>query len=345
MAGKRIGVDLGTATTIIYVAGRGIVLSEPSAAAFRVKTGKVTAVGQKAYDMLCRNPSSISVVCPMREGVVKDFTAMRKMLTVFLKRALGRSVLRPTVIVCVPSSVTGLEKRTLLEIVTSAGAGRACLIEEPLAAAIGAGCEITDARGTMIVDIGGGTTDIAVITMGSVAVSKSIPVAGNNFDEGIIRMLRMERNVVIGEKTAEYIKRSIGCAQLREAELGLTIKGKNYITGLPETTEIDSTDTYLCMREHIEAIIEGIRSVLEISPPELVGDIDVGGIVLTGGGSLLKDLPAAITERTGIRTRLANDPVNCVAKGIGLALEDVDMLSERGYIFKTREEIMGYAES
>ena len=345
MLGKNIGVDLGTTSVIIYAEGRGIVLTEPSVVAYSTKTKRMCAVGRKAFDMLGRNPNSIRVVRPMKDGVVSDFTATRQMLSRYIARVCGNAIFKPNIIVCMPSSVTSLEKRTVLDIVTAAGAGKACLMEEPLAAAIGAGGDITHAGGTMVVDIGGGTTDIAVITLGSIAVSKSIKVAGNLFDEAIVRQVRRERDVVIGERTAEIIKQTIGCATLRDEEVCMTVKGKHYITGMPATVEVTSTDCYLAMREHIEAIGEAVRTVLETTPPELVGDIGSSGILLTGGGAMLNDMSVAIEQKTGIRTRLGSDPQNCVAKGIGLALGDLDMLSEQGYIFKTREEITGFVEN
>lgn len=345
MLGKNIGVDLGTASVIIYAEGRGIVLTEPSVVAYNTKTGRMCAVGRKAYEMLGRNPDSIRVVRPMKDGVVSDFTATRQMLSRYLARVCGNAIFKPNIIVCTPSSVTNLERRTILDMITAAGAGKACLMEEPLAAAIGAGSDITHATGTMVVDIGGGTTDIAVITLGSIAISKSVKVAGNLFDESIARLIRREKDVVIGTRTAEEIKKQIGCAVLRDEEVAMTIKGKRYTNGLPATVEVTSTDCYLAMREHIEAIGEAVRSVLELTPPELVGDIGTSGILLTGGGAMLKEMSEAITLKTGIKTRLATDPQNCVAKGIGLALGDLDMLSEHGYIFKTREEITGYVDT
>ncbi len=345
MLGRNIGVDLGTASVIIYMEGRGIVLTEPSVVAYNTKTGRMCAVGKKAYDMLGRNPDSIRVIRPMKDGVVSDFTATRQMLSRFIAKVCRNAIFKPNIIVCMPSSVTNLERRTVLDMITAAGAGKACLMEEPLAAAIGAGSELMHAKGSMVVDIGGGTTDIAVITMGSIAVSKSVKVAGNLMNEAIVRQVRREKDVVIGERTAEEIKKQIGCAVLPEAELAMTVKGKRYINGMPATVEVTSTDCYLAMREYIEAIGEAVRGVLEITPPELVGDIGSSGIVLTGGGALLREMATAIQNKTGIKTRLATDPVNCVAKGIGLALGDLDMLAEQGYIFKTREEITGYVEN
>ena len=345
MLGKRIGVDLGTASVIIFAQGKGIVLDEPSAVAYKTQTGRMCAVGKKAFEMLERNPDSIRVVQPLRDGVVADFTATRQMLTRYLTKVCGNSIFKPNIVVCMPSGVTNLEKRTVLDIVTAAGAGRACLMEEPLAAAIGAGIDTANVTGTLVVDIGGGTTDIAVISMGSIAVSTSIKVAGNLFDEAIIRQVRRERDIIIGHKTAEMIKTRIGCAVLPEAELFLTVKGKNYISNLPATLEVSSTDCYLAMREHIEAISEAVRSLLEVTPPELVGDIGSNGIVLTGGGATLRQMSDAIEKKTGIKTRLAQNARTCVARGIGEALRDLELLTEHGYIFKNREEITGFYES
>ena len=345
LLGRNIGIDLGTTSVIIYTQGKGVVLDEPSAVAYKTQTRRLCAVGQKAFDMLERNPDSLRVVQPMRDGVVSDFTATRQMLTRYLTKVCSNSIFKPNVVVCMPSGVTNLEKRTVLDIVTAAGAGRACLMEEPLAAALGAGVDTAAATGTLVVDIGGGTTDIAVITQGSIAVSNSIKVAGNAFDEAIIRQVRRERDVIIGHKTAERIKTTIGCAVLPEAELFLTVKGKNYISNLPATLEVSSTDCFLAMREQIEAISEAVRSLLEITPPELVGDIASNGIVLTGGGAMLLRMSDAIQNKTGIKTRLAENPRTCVARGIGKALGNLELLVEQGYIFKNREEITGFYET
>ena len=345
LLGKNIGVDLGTASVLIFVQGKGVVLDEPSAVAYKTETNRLCAVGQKAFDMLERSPSSLRVVLPLRDGVVSDFTATRQMLTRYLTKVCGNSIFKPNIVVCMPSGVTNLEKRTVLDIVTAAGAGRACLMEEPLAAAIGAGVDAANATGTMVVDIGGGTTDIAVISMGSIAASKSIKVAGNAFDEAIIRQVRRERDVIIGHKTAELLKTKIGCAVLPEAELFLTVKGKNYISNLPAMLEVSSTDCFLAMREHIEAISEAVRSLLELTPPELVGDVGSNGIVLTGGGALLRRMDEAIQNKTGIKTRVAENARTCVVRGVGRALANLELLTEQGYIFKNREEITGFYES
>jgi len=344
MLGINIGIDLGTTTIIIYVEGKGIVLSEPSVAACDAKTGRMLATGNKAYDMLGRNPDSVKVVRPMKDGVVSDFTVIQSMLIYYIQKICGNRIFKPNVIICTPSSVTELEKRTILDLATASGAGRACLIEEPLAAAIGAGLDISHPCGTLVVDIGGGTTDIAVITMGSIAISKSIKIAGNAFDEAIMRHMRRERNLLIGEITAEDIKKKIGCAYLRDEELAVGVKGKNYITGMPSFFEISSTEVYLAMREQIESVGDAVHSVLEITPPEMAADIADRGIYVTGGGALLRGMDVMINRKTGITTTVANDPVNCVANGIGKVLKDLNILYDNGYIFKTREEITGYEE-
>ncbi len=341
MLGINIGIDLGTTSIVVYVEGRGIVLAEPSVAAYDVKSGRLIAVGKKAYEMVGKTPDSIRVVKPMRNGVVSDFTATRHILRYFLQKICKNMVFKPNIVVCVPSTVTNLEKRTILDLITSSGAGKACLIEEPLAAALGAGLESNRPVGTMVVDIGGGTTDIAVMTMGSISVSRSIKSAGNAFDEAIMRQIRRERDVIIGERTAENIKLRIGCAYLREVELGLTVKGKHFITGMPVSIEVTSTQVYLAMRPHLEAIAEGVRSVLELTPPELASDISTTGIYLTGGGALLEGIDKMIQERTGVRTYVAQEPLNCVALGTGVALEDMDILTDNGGVFKTRDEIGG----
>lgn len=341
MLGINIGIDLGTTSIVVYVEGRGIVLSEPSVAAYEVKSGRLIAVGKKAYEMVGKTPDSIRIVKPMKNGVVSDFTATRHILRYFLQKICKNMVFKPNIVVCVPSTVTNLEKRTILDLITSSGAGKACLIEEPLAAALGAGLESNRPVGTMVVDIGGGTTDIAVMTMGSISVSRSIKSAGNAFDEAIMRQIRRERDVIIGERTAENIKLRIGCAYLREVELGLTVKGKHFITGMPVSIEVTSTQVYLAMRPHLEAIAEGVRSVLELTPPELASDISTTGIYLTGGGALLEGIDAMIEKRTGVRTFVAEDPLNCVALGTGVALEDMDILTDNGGVFKTRDEIGG----
>ncbi len=339
MLGINIGIDLGTSSVIVYVDGKGIVLSEASVTASETKSGRMLWTGLKAYRMIGRNPDSVTVTRPLKNGVISDFTATQGMLRFYLQKICGNRIFKPNIVICMPSTVTSLEKRTLLDLATSSGAGRACLVEEPLAAAFGAGVAFNKPKGVMVVDIGGGTTDIAVITMGSISVSKSIRIAGSTFDDDIIRYIRRERNMIIGEITAEEIKKKIGCAHIRDAEIAIQVKGKNYFTGMPDYFEISTTEVFLAIREHLQQIAEGVREVLEITPPELSADISETGIILTGGGALLRGMDKLIEKKTKIRTVVADDPVNCVARGIGCALKHMDILEENGYLFKTREDI------
>lgn len=341
MLGVNIGIDLGTTSIVIYVQNKGIVLSEPCAAAYEKESGRLIAVGKRAWDMVGKNPDSVRVVRPMEHGVVSDFTATKHILRYFLSKICKNMVFKPNVVVCVPSMATSLEKRTILDLITSAGAAKACLIEEPLAAALGAGLKSNRPVGAMVVDIGGGTTDIAVITMGCISVSKSIKIAGNALDEAIMRQIRRERDVIIGERTAENIKKTIGCSSLRDVELGLTVKGKHFITNLPVSIEVSSTEVYLAMRPHLETIGEAVRSVLELTPPELSADIFESGIRLTGGGALLQGIDKMIEKKTGVKTFVAAESLNCVALGTGEALSHIDILSQNGYVFKARDEIGG----
>ncbi|MEG0979410.1 MAG: rod shape-determining protein [Oscillospiraceae bacterium] len=344
MLGLNIGIDLGTTSVIIYVEGKGIVLSEPSVVAFKTETGRVMSVGSSAYDMVGRCPDSITVIRPMRDGVVSDFTVTEQMIRFYIQKICGNKIFKPNIIVCMPSSVTNLERRTIIDVITASGAGKACLIEEPLAAAIGAGIDIMHPHGIMIVDIGGGTSDAAIITMGSIAISKSVRSAGNVLNEAIMRYVRRERDVLIGELTAEQIKKTIGCAYLRKEEIAIVAKGKNYVSRMPVNFEITSTEVYLAMREHINTLIYGIKSVLEETPPELVADLMQEGILLTGGGARLYGLDKAIEADIGIKTKVANDPLNCVANGIGKVLKNLDFLADNGYLFKTRQDISGFEQ-
>lgn len=339
MLGMNIGIDLGTTSVIAYVEGKGIVLSEPSVVAYRNDNGKVIAMGKAAYKMIGRDPDSITVVRPMKDGVVSDFTVTEQMLRFYIKKICGNKIFKPNIIVSMPGTVTNLERRTILDVITASGAGRACLLEEPLAAAIGSGIEISQPSGVMIIDMGGGTTDIAVITMGTMAVANSVKVAGNLLNDSIVRYLRRERDIIVGELTAEEIKKKVGCAYLRQEEVVMVAKGKDYFTGMPIDFEITSTETYLAMREYINQILEAVQGVFEKTPPELVSDILQEGIVLTGGTALLYGMDKVISELTGVDVRIADDPLNCVANGIGKVLGDLFFLSENGYLFKSRQDI------
>ncbi len=333
MVGTNIGIDLGTANIKVYMEGKGIVVTEPSVVAYD-QNNKLIAIGQKAYNMLDKTPDKVRVVQPVVNGVISDFVAARQIIEYYISRVCKNMVFRPNVVVNVHSSVTGLQKKTIIDTVTAAGAAKACLIEEPLAAAIGMGLDISKPRGVMIVDIGAGTTDIAVITMGSIAVSKSIPDAGNALNDGIIRQLRRERDLIIGEKTAERIKLEIGAATLRDVELGLAVNGKNYITNMPVNFEVSSTEIFLAMRSTLEGILEGIRSVLEQISPEFSADILDNGIILTGGGAKLRYIDKMIKRKLGLKVKVASSPEFSVAEGTGRALEHLDILYHDGNMFK-----------
>ncbi len=341
MLGLNIGIDLGTANVVVYQQGKGIVMSEPSVVAYKTKTGKIAAVGRNAYKMLGKEPDSIEVVRPMRDGVVSNFTVAEQMLRFFIKQICGNEIFKPNIIISMPGTVTNLERRTILDVITSSGAGKACLLEEPIAAALGAGIKTMHPHGVMVVDLGGGTTDVAVITMGSMAVASSIRVAGNTLNEDIMRYCSRERNVLIGEQTAEEIKKSLGCAYQRSSELAMIAKGKDYITGMPVEFEVTSNEIYFAMRPHIINIVDAVHSVLESTPPELSADIMQEGIILTGGTALLFGIDKVIEEQVGIATRVADDPLNCVANGIGQCLGDVDLLANNGYLFMSRQDING----
>lgn len=344
MPGKKIGIDLGTKNTVIFVAGKGIVLNEASVVTFDEDMDKIVAMGNQAEKMLEKTPETLKVVCPLRDGVISDINVTEKMLTVYLEKICKYRIFKPTVIVCMPSDVTTLEKKTLLNAVTSSGAGRACIIEEPLAAIIGAKVKITEPGGTLVADIGGGTTDIAIVTMGNIAVSGTVKVAGNAMDTAIQRYVRRERNILIGLSTAEQLKKEIGCAYLPTEEIAVNCRGKNFIDSMPVSFEITSTEIYLALREQVEAISEAIRATLELTPPELVADIYTKGLVLTGGGAKLKGLDKMLGERLAMKVRLADEPELCVAKGIGYALSHLSFLKNNGYIFSTAESINGYIE-
>lgn len=341
MLGLNIGIDLGTATVVICEENKGIVLSEPSVVAYRRSSGRMIAVGTAAYEMIGREPKSIRIVRPLRDGVISDYTVTEQMLRTFIRKICGNEIFKPNIVMSMPGTVTNLQKRTMLDAITASGAGKACLLEEPLAAAIGAGIDTSHPNGIMVVDLGGGTTDVAVITMGSMAVVSSIRSAGNALSESIMKYCRRERSVLIGELTAEEIKKKIGCAYQRREEVAMIVKGKDYISGMPVEFEITSNEVYLAMREHLRIIINTICDVLEQTPPELAVDIMTDGIVLTGGTAQLYGLDRIVQEATGVPTRVAEDPVNCVAKGIETTLGELDQLEASGYLFVSRADISG----
>ena len=326
---KDIGIDLGTASVLVYVKGKGIVIREPSVVAIDKNTDKILKFGREAQMMLGRTPGNITAVRPLRDGVISQYEITFRMIQHFIKRACGGSVIfKPRVIICVPSGITEVEERSVVDAATQAGAKRTYLIEEPVAAAIGAGIDISAPNGHMVVDIGGGTTDIAVLSLGGVVVSESIKVAGDKFDEAIIRYVRRKHNVLIGERTAEEIKIKIGSAWPREEVRALNVKGRCLIQGLPRMIHITSQEIPDALEEPITAVIEAVCSVIERTPPELIGDIISNGIVMTGGGSLLYGLDRLIEYATGVKTRVAQKAGSCVANGTGKSLERLSSIPE-----------------
>ena len=324
MMGSDIGIDLGTASVLVYIKGKGVVLKEPSVVAFDRETNKIKAIGEEARLMLGRTPGNIVAVRPLRQGVISDYTVTEKMLKYFIQKAVGKQRFgRRVISVCVPSGVTEVEKKAVEDATYQAGAKEVAIIEEPIAAAIGAGIDITRPCGNMIVDIGGGTTDIAVISLGGTVVSTSIKIAGDDFDEALVRYMRKKHNLLIGERTAEDIKIRIGSAYRRPESISMDVRGRNLVTGLPKTISVSSEETEEALKETTSQIVEAIHSVLEKTPPELAADIADRGIVLTGGGCLLYGLDSLIEEKTGIMTATAEDPMTAVAIGTGKYVEQI----------------------
>ena len=317
-----IGIDLGTASILVYIKGKGVVLKEPSVVAFDRDTNKIKAIGEEARLMLGRTPGNIVAVRPLRQGVISDYTVTEKMIKYFVQKALGRRTFqKPRISICVPSGVTEVERNAVQQATFAAGARDVYLIEEPVAAAIGAGIDISKACGNLIVDIGGGTTDVAVISLGGTVVSTSLKVAGDDFDEALVRYMRKKHNLLIGDRTAEDIKIQVGSAYTRAEESSIEVRGRNLVTGLPKTVTVTSEETREALREATAQIVEAVHSVLERTPPELAADISDRGIVLTGGGSMLQGLEQLIEEKTGITTMTADDPMTAVAIGTGQYIE------------------------
>ncbi len=325
-----IGVDLGTASVLVYVRGRGIVLNEPSVIAIDRNTDNIIAVGEEARQMLGRTPGSIVASRPLRDGVIADYDVTERMLRYFIQKAVGkRFFFRPRVMVCIPSGVTSVEERAARQAAVQAGARQAFLIEEPLAAALGAGIDISEASGNMVIDVGGGTTDIAIISLGGIVCSKSLRVGGDKFDEAIIRHVRKEYNLMIGERTAEDLKIKIGTSHLKSTQNpdeGLDVRGRDLITGLPKTVTVTSKVTAQALTEPLEQVMASVKEVLERTPPELSADIVSKGIVLTGGGGLLHGFDMLLSERTDLPVYIAENPISCVALGTGKALAMLNYL-------------------
>jgi rod shape-determining protein MreB len=340
---RDIGIDLGTASVLVYVKGKGIVLREPSVVAIDKNTNKVLAVGEEARRMIGRTPGNIVAIRPLRDGVISDYEITEKMLRYFLNKIVGRPVLfKLRIVVCVPSGATEVEKRAVLDAAYEAGARRTYLVEEPIAAAIGAGIDISKPCGNMVVDIGGGTTNIAVISLGGIVVSNSIKVAGDKFDEAIIRYMRKKYNLLIGERTAEDLKINIGVAFPRDDVSSMMITGRNLISGLPRTVSLTSNEVAEALAEPLQAIVEAVHALLERTPPELASDISERGIVMVGGGALLNGMDQLIQEHTKIPVHVMEDAVSCVALGTGRVLEALDMYGSvalksysRGEVFES----------
>jgi len=322
-----VGIDLGTANVLVYIKGKGVVLDEPSVVAINRDTNEIVAVGEDARQMLGRTPSNIVAVRPLRDGVISDYDVTERMLKYFIRKACGNGrFFKPRIMVCVPSGVTEVEKRAVREAAIQAGGKSVFLMEEPVAAAIGAGLDIAQPNGVMIIDIGGGTTDVAVIALGGIVTSNSIKIAGDKFDEAIIKYMRKEHKLYIGERTAEEMKMTIGTAYPREQVIVQECRGRDLVTGLPKSIEITSKQMMEALEEPLQAICETIHGVLERTPPELAADIGNSGIVLTGGGALLNGLDKRISERTGIPVVVAENPKSCVAIGTGKALNSINIL-------------------
>jgi rod shape-determining protein MreB len=327
---KQIGIDLGTANVLVFLRGRGIVINEPSVVAISAKDGKVKAVGLQARNMLGREPrETIEVVRPMRDGVIADYVVTQEMLRYFINKSCGRiSLVRPEVMICVPAGVTGVERRAVRDAALNAGARKAYLISEPLAAAIGARVPVADPSGNMIIDIGGGTTEVAVISLNGIVVARSLRVGGNRFDEAIANFIKRKYTLRIGERTAEEVKIAIGSAMPMEEDVKMEVRGRDEVAGLPRTIQISASEVTHAITEPLEAIIGAVRAVLEETPPELSSDIIDKGMILTGGGAMLRHLPDLLMEVTGVPCYVADDPLSCVAIGTGLALEHMDILRD-----------------
>ncbi|MBQ8684377.1 MAG: rod shape-determining protein [Clostridia bacterium] len=324
---RDIGIDLGTANTLVYVRGKGIVMREPSVVAVDVKKDEVMAVGSEAKEMIGRTPGSISAVRPLKDGVIADFEVTSAMLRYFIRRAIRYNPLsRPRLIVCIPSGVTEVERRAVIEAAQNAGARQVDLIEEPMAAAIGAGLEVAEATGCMVVDIGGGTSEVAVISLGDIVTAQSVRVAGDDFDEAIISYIKKKYNLLIGERTAEDLKVKLGSAFPYEDETTMDVKGRNLVDGLPKNIVISAEEVREALADPVGSIVEAVKSTLERTPPELSADIIDNGIMLTGGGALLRGLDMLINRETGMPVHVAEDPLDCVVNGTGKCL-DLGMVS------------------
>lgn len=326
---KDIGIDLGTANTLVFMRGKGIILREPSVVAVDTRKDQVLYVGQEAKDVIGRTPGSIVAVRPLKDGVIADFDITANMLQRFIKKVCGNSIFsHPNIIICIPSGVTDVERRAVREAAVASGGRKVSIIEEPMAAAIGAGLPVAEATGSMVVDIGGGTSEVAVISLGGIVTARSVRVGGDAFDNAIIQYIRRKHNLLVGERTAEQIKMDIGSAYPVEDEHTLEIKGRNLVDGLPKNITVTPEEIREALADSIDSVLDAIKTTLERTPPELAADIIDHGIMLTGGGALLKGLDALIARETGINVLIAERPLDCVALGTGKVLEDIDRLRD-----------------
>ena len=321
-----VGIDLGTSSVLVYLKGKGVILQEPAVVAIDQGSNKFLAVGEDARQMLGRTPGNITAIRPLKDGVISDYDITERMLKYFIQKATNKSIFRPRIIICVPSGITGVEKRAVVGASNNAGAYKTYIIEEPIAAAIGAGIDITEPDGNIVIDIGAGTTDVAVIALGGLVINNSIRVAGDDCDEAIIKYIRKKHNMIIGERSAERLKREVGCAYKPEVERMAEVKGRSLVTGLPMNVEVSTTDMLDALGDTINEIVNAVFSVLEKTPPELAADIGDKGIVMTGGGALLDGLDKLIQEKTGIEVNVAENAKECVAIGTGKSLDWIDDL-------------------
>ena len=329
MFSKDIGIDLGTANTLVYMKGKGIIIREPSVVAVDTRTDTVKCVGQEAKDVIGRTPGSIVAVRPLKDGVIADFDITVSMLQEFIRRAVNKSMFsRPNVVICIPSGVTEVERRAVRDGAAKAGAKKVSIIEEPMAAAIGAGLPVAEPTGSMVVDIGGGTSEVAVTSLGGIVTAKSVRVGGDEFDASIIDYIKKKYNLLIGERTAENIKIQIGSAYPLEEEVTMDVKGRNLLNGLPQNITIASDEIREALAEPVSRVLDAIRVTFEKTPPELAADVIDQGVTLTGGGALLRGLDKLINEETGMPVNIAEDPLDCVAKGAGSVLDHFDKLGD-----------------
>ena len=325
---QNIGIDLGTANTIVYLEDEGIVTREPSVVAKNIVTEEIIAVGKSAFEMIGRTPENIVALRPMKDGVIADYNTTTAMLKYFIQSIMGRSFFKPVVIICVPSGITDVEKRAVLDATKYAGAKEAYVVEEPFAAAVGAGLPVTDPTGSMIVDIGGGTTDVATISLGGIVNSRSIRVGGDELNESIIQHVRKTYNLLIGERTAEELKIMLGSASIEKAQGSMQVRGRDMVTGLPRVVDVPAKEIALAMSEIIHQILDAVKDVLEQTPPEISADVIDHGIVLTGGGAMLRHLAEVISKETQVPAFVANDPLDCVALGTGAILANPSLMKK-----------------